>query len=50
VDERAALPAALAQCLASEGPYFMDVRVRSQENCFPMIAAGRGHQEVMLGG
>jgi acetolactate synthase-1/2/3 large subunit len=48
VDERAALPAALAQCLASEGPYFLDVRVRSQENCFPMIPAGRGHQEVML--
>ncbi|MCF8203433.1 MAG: biosynthetic-type acetolactate synthase large subunit [Methylotenera sp.] len=48
VDERAALPAALAQCLASEEPYFLDVRVRSQENCFPMIPAGRGHHEVML--
>ena len=48
VDDRTSLDAALAECLASDGPYFLDVRVRPEENCFPMIPAGCGHQEVML--
>jgi acetolactate synthase-1/2/3 large subunit len=48
VDERSALEAALAECLASDGPYFLDVRVTERQNCFPMIPAGSGHQEVML--
>ncbi|MDR6538541.1 biosynthetic-type acetolactate synthase large subunit [Variovorax soli] len=39
---------ALAECLASEGPFFLDVQVAPQENCFPMIPAGGGHHEVML--
>jgi acetolactate synthase I/II/III large subunit len=39
---------ALQECLSSSGPYFLDVCVEPQENCFPMIPAGRGHQEVML--
>ncbi len=42
------LAGALAQCLASEGPYFLDVRVAPQENCFPMIASGQGHHRLML--
>jgi len=42
------LDAALAACLAADGPYFLDVAVAAQENCFPMIAQGRGHQHVML--
>ena len=42
------LVGALAECLASEGPYFLDVRVAPQENCFPMIASGQGHHRVML--
>ena len=49
VDERDALPAALAAFLASQEPFFLDVRVRAEENCFPMIPAGRGHHEVLLG-
>ncbi|MBV8501588.1 MAG: biosynthetic-type acetolactate synthase large subunit [Paucibacter sp.] len=49
VDSRDTLDAALSECLACEEPYFLDVRVRAQENCFPMIPAGRGHHEVMLG-
>ncbi|XHS78265.1 biosynthetic-type acetolactate synthase large subunit [Burkholderiaceae bacterium UC74_6] len=48
VERRDELEGALAQCLAAEGPYFLDVRVRPEENCFPMIPAGCGHQEVML--
>jgi len=39
---------ALAECLASDGPFFLDVQVAPQENCFPMIPAGAGHHEVML--
>ncbi|OWQ44824.1 acetolactate synthase, large subunit, biosynthetic type [Roseateles noduli] len=49
VQRREELDAALAECLASDGPYFLDVAVAPAENCFPMIPAGKGHQEVMLG-
>ena len=48
VDEVAELAPALAECLAYDGPFFLDVRVAQQENCFPMIPAGRGHHELML--
>ncbi len=49
VDERAQLDAALRRCLDAPGPFFLDVRVRSEENCFPMIPAGCGHHEVRMG-
>jgi len=49
VDDPAKLEAALAACLASSRPYFLDVAVAQAENCFPMIPAGRGHHEIMLG-
>ena len=49
VTQRSELDAALAECLASDHPYFLDVAVAAQENCFPMIPAGCGHQQVMLG-
>jgi acetolactate synthase I/II/III large subunit len=49
VDAPDELEGALAECLASPGPFFLDVRVVQQENCYPMIPAGRGHQEMMLG-
>lgn len=42
------LAAALAECLAWDGPYFLDVVVAAQENCFPMIPAGAGHDRIML--
>lgn len=48
VEDPARLDAALAECLGSEGPYFLDVAVLAQENCFPMMPAGYGHQQVML--
>jgi acetolactate synthase I/II/III large subunit len=49
VSEPAELEAALAECLESAGPFFLDVQVAPQENCFPMMPAGHGHHRVMLG-
>jgi acetolactate synthase-1/2/3 large subunit len=48
VSDPAALGAALDECLAHDGPYFLDVRVAATENCFPMVPAGCGHHRVML--
>lgn len=48
VDDPADLDAALAECLEYDGPFFLDVVVQPQENCFPMMPAGYGHQQVML--
>ncbi|MGB3274770.1 MAG: thiamine pyrophosphate-dependent enzyme, partial [Castellaniella sp.] len=42
------LDAALAACMAHDGPYFLDVAVVPLQNCFPMMPAGYGHQQVML--
>ena len=42
------LNGALDACLSSPGPFLLDVVVAEQENCFPMIPAGRGHHEMML--
>ena len=49
VDRRGDLDEALRNCFDTEGPFFLDVRVRAEENCFPMIPAGCGHHELMLG-
>ncbi|MDA7417515.1 biosynthetic-type acetolactate synthase large subunit [Xenophilus arseniciresistens] len=49
VSEPAELEAALAECLAWDGPFFLDVQVAAQENCFPMMPAGVGHHRIMLG-
>ncbi len=48
VDDARELDAALAECLAHDGPFFLDVQVAAQENCYPMMPAGRGHHEVLL--
>jgi len=48
VSEPAELDRALRECLASEGPYFLDVRVAGEENCFPMLPSGSGHHRAML--
>jgi acetolactate synthase-1/2/3 large subunit len=49
VDRRDELDAALRECLESDGPFFLDVHVAPEENCFPMIPAGCAHHEVLLG-
>ena len=48
VSDPAELDAALAECLAYDGPFFLDVQVAAQENCFPMMPSGHGHHRVML--
>ncbi|NYT37876.1 biosynthetic-type acetolactate synthase large subunit [Allopusillimonas soli] len=48
IENPADLDEALGQCLAHDGPYFLDVAVQALENCFPMMPAGYGHQQVML--
>jgi len=48
VDRREELDEALRECLASDGPFFLDVHVTAEENCFPMVPAGSGHHRVML--
>ena len=49
VAQRVDLDAALAECLATPGPFLLDAVVEPTENCFPMIPAGAGHHEVWLG-
>ncbi|MEH6436878.1 biosynthetic-type acetolactate synthase large subunit [Massilia sp. DD77] len=49
VERAAELDAAIAECLDSAGPFFLDVAVEQAENCFPMIPGGCGHHQVMLG-
>lgn len=48
VSEPSQLEEALRTCMAHDGPYLLDVAVAAQENCFPMIASGAGHHEIML--
>jgi len=50
VSDPAELSAALADCLAHEGPFFLDVQVADQENCFPMIQTGSGHHRMLMAG
>jgi acetolactate synthase-1/2/3 large subunit len=48
VSSPADLNAALAECLSYHGPFFLDVAVAPEENCFPMIPAGCSHNQIML--
>jgi len=48
VEKPADLEDALAECFAHDGPFFLDARVAAEENCYPMMPAGRGHHEIML--
>ena len=48
VEQPAQLAEAMDACLSAPGPFLLDVAVAPQENCFPMIPAGRGHHEIML--
>ncbi|HVY07362.1 MAG TPA: biosynthetic-type acetolactate synthase large subunit [Burkholderiales bacterium] len=48
VTDPAELDSAIAESLGHEGPFFLDVAVAPQANCFPMIPSGCGHNEVML--
>jgi acetolactate synthase-1/2/3 large subunit len=48
VSDPAELSHAIEECVHYDGPFFLDVRVAAQENCFPMIPSGQGHHCVML--
>ncbi len=48
VESSSGLDSAIQTCMSSSGPYFLEVFVEQTENCFPMIASGSGHHEVML--
>ncbi|RME94550.1 MAG: acetolactate synthase large subunit, partial [Bacteroidetes bacterium] len=49
IDKPAELRAAVAEMLAHEGPYLLHVRVAQEENVFPMVAAGKAVDEIILG-
>ncbi len=49
VRDRACLDEALTECIDTPGPFFLDVRVAAEENCFPMIPSGAGHDQQVLG-
>jgi len=48
VTEPGKLDEAIARCLAHDGPYFLDVAVAPQENCFPMMPSGCTHDQILL--
>jgi acetolactate synthase-1/2/3 large subunit len=48
VSRRDELDEALRHCINSPSPYFLDAHIIVEENCFPMIPPGGGHQEVLL--
>jgi len=50
ISDAAGLDAGIAAMLAHDGPVMVDCRVAKLENCFPMIASGAAHNEMMLGG
>ena len=39
---------AIERCLKHAGPYFLEVAVEKQENCFPMMPAGVPHNQILL--
>lgn len=49
VERREELNAALAECLASDGPFFLEILVASEENRFHMIQTECGNHEFLLG-
>ncbi|MBD0333863.1 MAG: biosynthetic-type acetolactate synthase large subunit [Cyanobacteria bacterium Co-bin13] len=47
VHDRADLSAAVATMLAHDGPVLMDVHVRRDENCYPMVAPGKSNAQMI---
>jgi acetolactate synthase-1/2/3 large subunit len=43
----AQLSTAVATMLAHNGPVLMDVPVRRDENCYPMVAPGKGNHQMI---
>ncbi|MFW6145932.1 MAG: biosynthetic-type acetolactate synthase large subunit [Planctomycetota bacterium] len=49
ISDRAELPDALAQMLATDGPVVLDVCVEAEENVYPMVATGKSLEQMDLG-
>ncbi|MEL6490849.1 MAG: biosynthetic-type acetolactate synthase large subunit [Cyanobacteria bacterium J06621_3] len=47
VSEPGDLSAAIGEMLAFDGPVLMDVRVRRDENCYPMIPPGASNEDMV---
>ncbi len=47
VNERSQLKDAIAQMLAHDGPVLLDVHVKKDENCYPMIAPGKNNAQML---
>ncbi len=47
VDSREDLPAAIAAMLAHDGPVLLNALVKRNENCYPMVAAGKSNAEML---
>ncbi len=47
VDSREQLAGAIAEMLAHDGPVLMDVKVRKNENCYPMVAPGKSNAQML---
>lgn len=47
VRDRSHLAEAVATMLAHNGPVLMDVRVRRDENCYPMVAPGKSNHQML---
>ena len=48
VTQRKDLEAAVAEMIATKGPYFLEVAVEKEDNVFPMIPTGAALNEIRL--
>jgi acetolactate synthase-1/2/3 large subunit len=47
VSRKEDLQSAIAEMLAYDGPVLLDVHVRQDENCYPMVAPGKANSEML---
>ncbi|MEO0488591.1 MAG: biosynthetic-type acetolactate synthase large subunit, partial [Cyanobacteria bacterium J06659_2] len=47
IHDRAELDQGIEEMLAHDGPVLMDVRVRRDENCYPMVAPGKSNAQMI---
>jgi acetolactate synthase-1/2/3 large subunit len=47
VEHRDQLQDAIAEMLAHDGPVLLDVRVKRDENCYPMVAPGKSNAQMV---
>jgi acetolactate synthase I/II/III large subunit len=47
VNSREELPQAIAEMLAHDGPVLLNAEVKRNENCYPMVAAGKSNADML---